>query len=93
MWNRWRVEQAFRVDRDLVPRRIRPSGMPKVPVLIHCRVIYLDAGASVSVAWVGTHADACNLTGEIHICRLNAAERESRTVELNAKKRKSQDTK
>lgn len=25
--------------------------------------IYLDAGASVSDAWVGTHADACNLTG------------------------------
>lgn len=27
------------------------------------RHIYLDAGASVSDAWVGTHADACNLTG------------------------------
>ena len=28
------------------------SGMPKVPVLIHCRVIYLDAGASVSLSLV-----------------------------------------
>lgn len=47
------------------PCSTRPSGMPMVPVLIHCRVvrIYLDAGASVSDAWVGTHADACNLTG------------------------------
>lgn len=56
-----------RCRQDLVPRGIRPSGMPMVPVLIHCRIIYiyiyLDAGASVSDAWVGTHADACNLTG------------------------------
>lgn len=36
------------------PCSTRPSGMPMVPVLIHCRVvrIYLDAGASVSDAWV-----------------------------------------
>lgn len=58
--------------------------MPKVPVLIHCRVtyIYLDAGASVSwAAWVGTHADACNLTGAIHICWSNMTERSRREKE------------
>lgn len=63
----WRRRCVGRCRQDLVPRGIRPSGMPMVPVLIHCRVIYiyiyLDAGASVSDAWVGTHADACNLTG------------------------------
>lgn len=53
---RWRAFEGVHPCRqDLVPRRIRPSGMPKVPVLIHCRVIYLDAGASV-LCCVGRYA-------------------------------------
>lgn len=68
------MESIGRCRQDLVPRRntalgnAEGSGSDSLS-----RHIYLDAGASVSDAWVGTHADACNL---IHIRWLNDGERE-----------------
>lgn len=82
------MESIERCRQDLVPRRntalgnAEGSGSDSLS-----RHIYLDAGASVSDAWVGTHADACNL---IHIRWLNDGERERPSLYIYRKKRKGE---